>query len=80
MACSGDTAKMYVENYPDLGIAEWQFDYTSEGNVVLCQKGETALMAEINAAIAEVVDQGLYDTWREDATELARSLGLEVNE
>lgn len=37
-------------------------------------------MAEINAAIAEVVDQGLYDTWREDATELARSLGLEVNE
>ena len=80
MACSGDTAKMYVENYPDLGIAEWQFDYTSEGNVVLCQKGETALLAQINAAIAQVVDQGLYDTWREDATELARSLGLEVNE
>lgn len=80
MACSGDTAKMYVENYPDLGIAEWQFDYTSEGNVVLCTKGETALVAEINKAIAEVTEQGLYDTWREEATELAKSLGLETND
>lgn len=80
MACSGDTAKMYVENYPSLGIAEWQFDYTSQGNVVLCTKGETALMAEINKAIAEVQEQGLYDEWRAEATELARSLGLDINE
>ena len=80
MACSGDTARMYVENYPSLGIAEWEFDYTSQGNVVLCTKGETALMAEINKAIAEVQEQGLYDEWRAEATELAKSLGLEVNE
>lgn len=79
MACSGDTAKMYIANYPDLGIAEWQFDYSSDGNVVLCTKGETALMAKINEAIAEVTEQGLYDVWEEEATELAQSLGVEVN-
>ena len=42
--------------------------------------GETELVAEINKAIAEVNEQGLYQQWMADATELAKSLGLEVDE
>jgi len=80
MACSGEQAELYVLNYPDLGIAEWEFEYTSQGNILLCQKGETNLIAEINKAITEVNEKKLYSQWKAEATELAKSLGLEVNE
>ena len=79
LACSGDQARLYVEKNSDLAIADWTFNYSSSGNIVLCKKGETALVAEINKALAEVNDQGLYAQWKADATELAESLGIETN-
>ena len=80
LACSGSQAKIYVEKNPDLAIADWAFTYSSVGNIALCMKGETELVAEINKAIAEVNEQGLYQQWMADATELAKSLGIEVDE
>lgn len=80
LACSGSQAKIYVEKNDDLAIADWAFTYSSEGNIALCMKGETELVAEINKAIAEVNEQGLYQQWEAEATELAKSLGIEVDE
>ena len=56
------------------------FEYSSEGNVAAVKKGETELIEAVNEIIEEVNELGLYDQWKEEATELAKSLGLEVNE
>lgn len=80
LACSGDQARLYAEKNSDLAIADWYFDYTRQGNIILCKKGETSLVAEINKALAEVNDQDLYSGWKAEATELARSLGIKVDE
>jgi polar amino acid transport system substrate-binding protein len=80
LACSGTQAKMYAEKNDGIDIAEWQFVYSSEGNIGLVMKGETELVAAINEAIAEVNEQGLYAQWKEEATTLAKSLGIEVDE
>lgn len=79
LACSGEQADIYVDKNEGLALADWQFDYTSEGNIALMPKGETELAAAVNEAIAEVNEQGLYQQWKEEATELALSLGLDVN-
>lgn len=79
LACSGDQADIYVEKNSALALADWEFDYTSEGNIALIMKGETELAAAINEAIAEVNEQGLYQQWKDEATELALSLGIDVN-
>ena len=78
-ACSGDQADIYVEKNSALALADWEFDYTSQGNIALIMKGETELAAAINEAIAEVNEQGLYQQWKDEATELALSLGIDVN-
>ena len=79
LACSGGQAEIYVEKNSALALADWEFEYSSDGNVALIMKGETELVEEINKAIAEVNEQGLYQQWKEEATELALSLGIEVN-
>ena len=56
------------------------FEYSSEGTVAAVKKGETELIESVNEIIEEVNELGLYDQWKEEATELAKSLGLEVNE
>ena len=56
------------------------FKYSSEGNGAAVKKGETELIEAVNEIIEEVNELGLYDQWKEEATELAKSLGLEVNE
>lgn len=79
LACSGEQADIYVEKNSSLALADWEFEYTSQGNIALIMKGETELVEEINKAIAEVNEQGLYQQWKEEATELALSLGLDIN-
>lgn len=56
------------------------FEYSSEGNVAAVKKGETELIEAVNEIIDEVNELGLYEQWKDEATELAKSLGLEVNE
>ncbi len=73
-------AEMIVTSQKDLVISDFKFDYTSEGNVIACTKGETKLVNAINAVLKEVNEKGLYQEWKEAAIELAKSLGVEVNE
>ena len=73
LAVSGENGVLYDE----ICMSEFFFDYSSEGNVLACQKGETELMAEINKILAEVNEQKLYSQWTDEATALAESLGIE---
>lgn len=80
LAVSGDNGEMFELNYDSVAMSGFYFDYQSEGNVVAAKKGETELMEAINEIIADVNEQGLYLQWKEEATELAKSLGIEVDE
>ena len=77
LAVSGENGVLYANNYDNICMSEFFFDYSSEGNVLACQKGETELMAEINKILAEVNEQKLYSQWTDEATALAESLGIE---
>lgn len=77
VACSGDVAEGYCANYPDIELATFHFDSSSEGNVLAGTKGETALMEAVNAILDEVNEKGLYKTWLEEAKALATQLGVE---
>ena len=72
-------AQQYCDNYPDLAISEYRFEYETEGQRVLVPKGEDELLEAINEIIAEVNESGIYAQWMEESIELATSLGLEVN-
>lgn len=80
IAVDSDNAKSMLKNYPDVEMAEFQFEYGSEGNVAGIKKGETELLEAVNAAITEVNEQGLYNQWTEEATALADSLGIQIEE
>jgi len=79
LAVSGDNGQLYSENYDDIVMSSFFFDYSSDGNVVACKKGETELMEEINKIIDQVNEQKLYSQWTEDAKALAASLGIDVD-
>lgn len=80
VAVDASNGAMFAENYKGIALSGFYFDYSSEGNVLAVPKGETELIAEINKALAEVNEKGLYKQWVDENTELAKSLGVEVNE
>lgn len=69
----------FVENYDNLVISEFVYDFASEGNVLAVTKGETELINAINEIIAEVNENGLYKQWKEEAIALSRELGISDN-
>ena len=73
-------AKVMLTTHKELAISDFQFEYESKGNVIGCTKGETKLINAINMIVKEVNDKGLYKPWKDKAVELAKSLGVEVNE
>lgn len=66
----------YVQNYPELAMADFYFDYESSGNVAAVTKGQDELLAEVNKIIDDVMEQGLYKQWWDEAVEQANALGL----
>ena len=73
-------AKVMINTHKELAISGFKFEYESKGNVIGCTKGETKLVNAINQIVKEVNDKGLYKQWKDKAVELAKSLGVEVNE
>lgn len=69
----------YAQNYPEIALSNFLFDYASKGNVVAVPKGEDALLDEINSILEELNQTNTYGQWVEDATALADSLGIEIN-
>lgn len=74
LALASVVADQYIANYPDLVKCETPFDYTSLGVAAAVVKGETSLLEAVNEAIKEVVDNGLYYQWMDEAIELNNSL------
>lgn len=72
-------AKVMLNTHKELAISDFQFEYESKGNVIGCTKGETKLVNAINLVVKDVNDKGLYKQWKDKAVELAKSLGVEVN-
>ena len=80
LASDRSNAELLLESHDGIETTDFMFEYSSEGNVAAVKKGETELIEAVNEIIEEVNELGLYDQWKEEATELAKSLGLEVNE
>ncbi len=80
LASDLSNAELLLESHDSIETTDFMFEYSSEGNVAAVKKGETELIEAVNEIIEEVNELGLYDQWKEEATELAKSLGLEVNE
>jgi len=78
VAVSSDNGEAYVNNYKELSMGEFYFDYTSQGNVICMTKGEDELLEKINEIIEEVNEKGLYPQWKTDAISLANELGVDM--
>ena len=63
-------AESYAKNYPDLAVA-LKVPYEQEGSVVGVSKGNEALLAGVNEAIAAALSDGSMDTFVTEANELA---------
>ena len=72
-------AKVLITAHKELAISDFKFEYESKGNVIGCTKGETKLVNALNMVVKEVNEKGLYKQWKDKAVELAKSLGVEVN-
>ena len=75
LAVAKGNADMIIDSNPDLMICPWEFEVAAEyeANVILITKGETALLAVVNEALAKAYADGLYGTWYGDAVALAKS-------
>ena len=80
LASDLSNAELLLESHDGIEPTDFMFEYSSEGNVAAVKKGETELIEAVNEIIEEVNELGLYEQWKDEATELAKSLGLEVNE
>ena len=72
-----DTAEQIFKNYDNMQMSEFYFVSEGDGNVVIAKKGETALMEEINKAIAKAAEEGKYAEWLTECSALADELGVE---
>lgn len=72
---ASDNGATIIANYPDLQMSDFYYDYSSEGNVAGIKKGETALCAKINEIVKKANDADLFPIWRQEATDLAASIG-----
>lgn len=76
VAVSYDNGELFVDSNSDLAMATPLFNGTKDYTVVACPKGQTELVEEVNKAIAEVREQGLYLQWWDEAVEQAKALGV----
>lgn len=79
IAVSSDNGEAFSNNYDEIIMSDFYFDYTSQGNVVAVTKGEDELLEKINEIIEEVNEKGLYQQWKEEAVSLANKLGIDMD-
>ena len=76
VSVSVPNSEMFVSTNPKLAVSSVLFDNSMNGNVIGFPKGETELVDAVNKIIDQVLEQGLYDQWLEEATAEAEKLGL----
>ena len=79
VAVATSVGEPMIENYPELQFAGFWFETDDVGNVVGVPKGEDALLEVVNEAVDEVMEQGLYTQWHDEAEEKAKALGIEMD-
>ena len=77
LAVAMGSGKQIIANNTDLVICDWQFEVAAEyeANVIMMHKGDTALLAAVNEALAEAYENGYYGPWYDEALEIAASEG-----
>lgn len=80
LAVDSNNGQSLIDSYPEVAMANFQFEYGDEGNVIGIQKGQTELLEAINEIIKEVNEAELYPQWKQEAIELAKSLGISMEE
>jgi len=80
MAAETPVAEMNVKSHPDLVIAFDFVDPSAEGTVVAAQKGNTALIEEVNKTIDRVMADGSLDAYIAKAFADAEALADAANE
>lgn len=75
LAVADGNGTQIIANNPDLVKCSWQFevDAAYEANVIMMHKGDTALLAVVNQALAEAYEAGYYGPWYDEALEIAAS-------
>ena len=76
LACQTDVAQSFADNYDEVAVPEFLFDFEELGNVVATKKGNTALIEAVSAIIDQQEAEGLYAEWIAAAIEDADAQGL----
>ncbi len=76
---ASDTGDLLVLNNPELEMAAFKFEYTSEGNVGLVNINETELAELITEALMAAEKDIDYGDLRDEMTAKAEAMGLDVN-
>ena len=82
LAVAKGNGEQIIANNTDLVLCDWEFEVASEyeANVIMMHKGDTALLAAVNAALAKAYEAGYYGPWYDEAKAIAASEGaLEVS-
>jgi len=66
-------ADAIIANNPSIGLSGFEFEVDDEAknNVILLQKGNDELLAQVNACLAKALAEGMYPIWYAAAEELA---------
>ena len=77
LAVADGNADAIMANNAGLVKCSWEFDVAAEyeANVIMMHKGDTALLAVVNEALAEAYENGYYGPWYDEAKAAA---GLET--
>ncbi|MBR6443240.1 MAG: amino acid ABC transporter substrate-binding protein [Clostridia bacterium] len=76
-----DTAENYIKNNPESGLAlaenlHFDLEEQYQGDRIAAKKGETQLIYFVNGVIDEVLADGTYMKWIEEAQKRADELGM----
>ncbi|MDO4972875.1 MAG: transporter substrate-binding domain-containing protein [Eubacteriales bacterium] len=69
LAVADGNADAIMANNAGLVKCSWEFDVAAEyeANVIMMHKGDTALLAVVNEALAEAYENGYYGPWYDEA-------------
>ena len=75
LAVASGNGEQIIANNPDLVMCDWQFEVSEEyeANVIMMHKGDTALLAAVNEALAKAYEAGWYGEWYQEALDIAAS-------
>lgn len=73
IAVATGNGEAIASNNPEIAVTEFTFevDEAAENNLILLQKGADELTAQVNEILAKAYAAGYYETWYEEALELA---------